>query len=200
MYSHAAELGQLNSTQSYTRRMHKSLILAGALTMSACGNRTANPSVQPSPAPTGAATHSRVIPFRLRSGTGGDFDEISATAEVRENEIRVILQSGHLELTASSAARPRGVRAVLAYGDTAAQWDIRSRGTAVSVGSIHARGDTLTAPVELSIPLPEHIVLADHWIVLLLEADVNVPGRGWFPGSFRPIHSERSLFAGLPRP
>jgi len=140
-----------------------------------------------------------VIPFRLRSGTGADFDEISATAEVRENEIRVILQSGHLELTASSAARPRGVRAVLAYGDTA-HWNIRVRGSAVSVSSIHARGDTLTDPVELSIPLPEHIVLTDHWIAILLEADVNVPGRGWEPGAFRPIQSERSLFAGLPRP
>jgi hypothetical protein len=144
----------------------------------------------------------QTIPFRARSVTrkGVVTDDISGIAEVGEKEIRVTLQSGFLELTASSGARPRAVRAILAYGDTGT-WHMRATGTSVAVGQIRARGDTLAGPVELRIPMPDNVVLADHWIAFLLEADVNVPGEGGSPAAFgRFMQSDPSFCLGRERP
>ena len=188
---------RVGSTSPQRGRMHRSRVVIVALAVSACSGRTAPSSAAPTPARTNADLSRLVIPFRARvvTPTGVVTDDVSGIAEVGEKEIRVTLQSGFLELTTTSKVRPRAIRAVLAYGDTA-RWNIRSRGSSVSVGSIQARGDTLTRPFQLSIPLPEHVALAEHWITLLLEAEVNVPGRGWVAGSFEPIHSERPLSSG----
>ena len=189
--------GSAHLSASY---MHRTFILIGALAAAACATQAPTPPVPSALAPTSGDVSRQVVSFQARTVTakGAVTDDIMGTAEVRQRDIRVVLQSGYLELTASSAARPRGVRAILAYGDTA-NWNMRSRGSSVSVTSIHARGDTLTDVVEFTIPLPDGVELSDHWIALLLEADVYVAGRGWMPGSFRPIHGTRGIFSGLTR-
>src|SRR5262249_25903895 len=89
---------------------------AGSQTMPAASSISQS-TVQPTP-----QGRARVVfPFRAvalkRDGTPSD--DVSGTAEVLTNELRVVMRSGYLELGATSAARPRTVQAVLAYGDTA---------------------------------------------------------------------------------
>jgi hypothetical protein len=137
------------------------------------------------------------IPFRAIAGTrsGAPSDDVHGTVEVLAKELRVVLQSGHMELTASSGARPRRLQAVLAYGDTA-HYRARSRSKNVFVSEIRARGDTLVDAVVFSIPLAEDVVLREHYLVLEITAEVNVPGRGWVTGGIRPLLSLPTIFAG----
>jgi hypothetical protein len=181
--------------------MQRRFVLLGAVMISACAAQSSSTPAAVVAAPTVADTSPRIVPFRARSVTrkGVVTDDVAGVAEVRAHDIRIILRSGYLELTASSGARPSGVQAVLAYGDTA-KWNVRAQGSLVPVNAIRAHGDTLSDIVVLTIPRPNGLVLADHWIALLLQAEVYVPGRGWLPGGFRPIHTTRDIFADQGRP
>jgi len=179
-------------------RKHSALLLTG-LAVACARSQQAAPAVVPASQLQGSVTDRpyAAIPFRAMIGTrrGTPSDDVHGTVEILPNELRVVLQSGHMELTASSGARPRRLQAVLAYGDTA-QYRARSRSKSVLVSDIRARGDTLADSVVFSIPLARDVVLREHYLVLELMAEVNVPGRGWVTGGIRPLLSAPTIFAG----
>ena len=178
-------------------RTYSSLVIA--LLAISCAGSQITPD-HPTPAATGPAPADRarvVIPFHATTVTrrGVPSDDVSGTAEVLPTALRVVLRAGNMELTASSGARPRTVQAVLAYGDTA-QYHVRARSNAVPVATLPARADTLTDSVVFSIPLARDVVLNDHYLVIEIGADVNIPGRGWVSGAVRPLLSAPTLFRG----
>ena len=139
-------------------------------------------------------------PFRAigRSVTGTIIEDLSGTAYVYADEIRVVVTSGFAGLTRTSTRQPRGLSAGLAYkhtsGEWAGHWDFRKQSDMVPIGAIHARGDTLSAPVEFRIGGTRGLDLREHWIVIQQYRLTLVPADGQWHEATRPIDSQPDIF------
>lgn len=142
-----------------------------------CGGR---PSTEVPPAQL-----ERELPFDLREKA----ERVHGVVRIYPREI-VVGVAGAALAPDTDRERIDAVRAALAYGDTAAKWDVRTRSTAVSATRLRSLepGDTAWFHVRRP-PQP----LEQQFLAIELRGEIRPPGLHWSE-AFRHIFAPTTFF------